>query len=48
MRKIVSPIDGIKSPLGQKSIAAVTLLQSETQGMALDFITNTSAVRTQS
>lgn len=48
MRKIVSPLDGVQSPLGKRDNAAVTLLQSETQGLALDFITNTRAIRTQS
>lgn len=48
MRKIVSPLDGIMSPLGRRESTAVSLLQSEAQGLALDFVTNSSAIRTQS
>ena len=47
MRKIVSPLDGIRSPMGKRNDnGAVVLLQSEPQAFALDFLTNTSAVRT--
>lgn len=47
MRKIVSPLDGVTSPLGKKTKpVAVSLLASEPQGMAIDFVANTYAVRT--
>lgn len=47
MRKIVSPLDGIRSPFGRRDTTpAQTLLGSEAQGLALDFLSNTSAVRT--
>jgi hypothetical protein len=46
MRKLVSPLDGIKSPLGRRDQnTAVTLLGSEGNGLAIDFTTNSVAVR---
>lgn len=46
MRKIVSPLDGVRSPFpNRQDNAAVTLLQSEAQGLAVDFTKNQSAVR---
>lgn len=46
MRKIVSPLDSIKSPIGRREqIPAVTLIGSEANGIAFDFTTNSVAVR---
>jgi hypothetical protein len=46
MRKIISPLDGIKSPLGKRDTSpAVTLLGSEGNGIAFDFMANSVAVR---
>lgn len=46
MRKIVSPLDGVRSPLGRvNDVPALNLINGEPQGFALDFRTNTSAVR---
>ena len=48
MRKIVSPLDGVTSPMAKsEKPVAFKLLASEAQGLALDFLTNTSAIRTQ-
>jgi hypothetical protein len=47
MRKIVSPLDGIRSPLNTYGIAAFpasVLLSSEPNGFALDFMSNTYAI----
>lgn len=47
MRKITSPLDGIRSPVSRTNdTPAVALLSGEPQGFAIEFIKNTYAVRT--
>lgn len=51
MRKIVSPIDGLRSPFGPPTIGgaagngAIYLLGTEDNGFAIDFLTNSYALR---
>lgn len=47
MRKIVSPLDGIRSPITRTNdVPALNLISGEQQGFAIEFIKNTYAVRT--
>ena len=51
MRKIVSPLDGITSPLniyGVSAFPAAVLLSSEPNGFALDFMSNSYAINNNS
>lgn len=51
MRKLVSPISGIRSPFGPPSIGgaggngAIYLLGTEDNGFAIDFLTDSYALR---